>query len=62
MSDVSWFQIYIVVLTALALVLLLALVLVIIFKMSRMANKLDDISENATRFVRMGMNYFKQKK
>jgi len=58
-NDIPWFVIYTVVLMTLAILLLLILVLVLAFKLNRVLIKLEDISQNAGRFVQLGMNFFK---
>ena len=58
-SEIPWFVIYTVVLMTLAFLLLLILVLVLAYKLNRVLIKMDDISQNAGRFVQLGMNFFK---
>ena len=59
LAEQPWF-IYIVVLVTLAQLLLLALVLVLFYKVQRLVEKLDHVSTNASKFVRMGMMFFKK--
>ena len=61
LADQPWF-IYIIVMTTLAQLLLLVLVLVLYYKMRRLVGKLDRISEDASKFVHMGITYFKKPK
>ena len=60
-DDISWFTIYLVIVTTLTQMLLLALILVLAYKMNRLVAKLDQISQNAGKFLQMGMTYFKKK-
>jgi hypothetical protein len=59
LAEQPWF-IYIIVLVTLAQLLLLALVLVLFYKVQRLVEKLDHVSNNASKFVRMGMMFFKK--
>jgi hypothetical protein len=59
LAEQPWF-IYIIVLVTLAQLLLLALVLVLFYKVQRLVEKLDKVSTNASKFVRMGMMFFKK--
>ena len=61
LADLPWFIIYMVIMTTLAQFLLLALVIVLAYKMNRLVAKLDQISQNAGKFVQMGMTFFKKK-
>ena len=56
------FIIYTLVLIAIVVLLLLALVVMISIKMSRISGKVEEISENARKFVKLGVTYFKEKK
>ena len=60
-ADISWFTIYLVIMTTLTQMLLLSLILVLAYKMNRLVTKLDQISQNAGKFLQMGMTYFKKK-
>jgi len=60
--DLPWFVIYMVVLMTTAILLLLALVILLAHKLEKLLAKLDDISQNAGQFVKLGMNFFKDKK
>ena len=60
LADMPWFIIYLVIMTTLAQLLLLTLVLVLAYKMNRLVAKLDQISQNAGKFVQMGMTFFKK--
>lgn len=61
LEDISWFSIYLVIMTTLAQMLLLVLILVLFFKMNRLVHKLDQISQNAGKFLKMGMTFFKKR-
>ena len=61
LNEISWFTIYLVIMITLAQLLLLALVLVLAYKMNRLVAKLDQISQNAGKFVQMGMTFFKKR-
>ena len=61
LADMPWFIIYMVIMTTLAQLLLLGLVLVLAYKMNRLVAKLDQISQNAGKFVQMGMTFFKKR-
>lgn len=61
LASLPWFIIYLVIMTTLAQLLLLALVLVLAYKMNRLIAKLDQISQNAGKFVQMGMTFFKKR-
>lgn len=56
------FIIYTVVLMTVAVLLLLALVVMVSIKMSRISSNLEEISENARKFVKLGVTYFKDNK
>ena len=59
--DTPWIVIYMIIMTTLAQLLLLVLVLVLAYKMNRLVAKLDQISQNAGKFVQMGMTFFKKR-
>ena len=61
LESISWFNIYLVIMTTLTQLLLLVLILMLYYKMNRLVVKLDQISQNAGKFLRMGMTYFKKK-
>jgi hypothetical protein len=58
-NDIPWFVIYTVVLMTAAILLLLSLVLLLAHKLNKVLMKLESISENAGKFVQMGMTFFK---
>ena len=57
----AWPVIYMIIMTTLAQLLLLALILVLAYKMNRLVAKLDRISQDAGKFVQMGMTFFKKR-
>ena len=59
--DSPWIVIYMIIMTTLAQLLVLVLVLVLAYKMNRLVAKLDQISQNAGKFVQMGMTFFKKR-
>ena len=61
LTEMPWIFIRMLIMTTLAQILLFALVLVVVYKMNRLVAKLDQISEDAGKFLHMGMTYFKKK-
>jgi hypothetical protein len=61
LAELSWYTIYMVIMTTMANLLLLTFVLVLAHKLNKLVAKLDHVSENAGKFVQMGMTYFKKK-
>ena len=61
LESISWFTIYLVIMTTLAQLLLLTLVLVLAYKMNRLVAKLDQISRDTGNFLKMGITYFKKR-
>ncbi len=55
------FLIYIVVMTSLAVLLMLVLVILLELKMNRIMYKLDDMSHDAGRFMKLGLKFFRTK-
>ena len=55
------FLIYIVIMTSLAVLLMLVLVILLELKMNRILYKLDDMSRDAGRFMRLGLKFFRTK-
>ena len=60
-EKISWFTIYLVIMITGSQILLLALVLFLSHKMNLVVRKLDKISEDAGKFLQMGMTFFKKK-
>ena len=52
---------YLAILISAANLLMLLLILVVAYKMHRLAAKMDQISQDAGKFLQMGMMYFKKK-
>jgi len=57
----AWPRIYMIIMTTLAQLLFLTLILVLAYKMNRLVSKLDQISQDAGKFVQMGMTFFKKR-
>ncbi len=55
------FLIYVVVMTSLAVLLKLVLVILLELKMNKVLYKLDDMSRDAGRFMRLGLKFFRTK-
>ena len=55
------FLVYIVVMTSLAVLLMLVLVLTLEIKVNRILNKLDGMSRDAGRFIRVGLKFFRSR-
>lgn len=59
--ELPWWVIIMVILVTVSNALLLTFVLLLAHKMNKLVIRLDQISENAGKFVQMGMTYFKKK-
>jgi len=57
----NWFVIYIVVMTTAAVLGILLLILLLSFKLSRISKQLNDISDSAATFIRIGLDHFKER-
>jgi heme/copper-type cytochrome/quinol oxidase subunit 2 len=55
----SWFIIYIVVMSTAAFLGVLLLILILSVKLSRISKQLNEISESATTFIRIGLDRFR---
>ncbi len=53
------FLVYIVVMTSLAVLLMLVLVILLELKMNRILGKLDDMSRDTGRFMKLGLKFFR---
>ena len=53
------FLIYIVIMTSLAVLLMLVLVILLELKMNRILGKLDDMSRDTGRFMKLGLKFFR---
>jgi ABC-type protease/lipase transport system fused ATPase/permease subunit len=60
-QDVPWWAIFLVVMFTFTQLLLLVLILVLANKLNSLVIKMDSISQNAGKFLRMGMTYFRKK-
>ena len=57
-ADFSFF-VYIIVMTSLAVLLMLVLVILLELKMNRIMYKLDNMSRDAGRFMKLGLKFFR---
>lgn len=55
------FLVYIIVMTSLAVLLMLVLVILLEMKMNRIIGKLDGMSRDAGRFMKVGLKFFKNR-
>lgn len=58
-TDMSDWTIFIIILFSLSQLLLLAFVMILAYKLNRLVSRLDEVSRDAGKFVRMGMSFFK---
>ena len=61
LDDVSWFSIRMSIMTTCVQFLLVVAIVLLYYKMNRLVAKLNDISKDASKFLRMGMTFFKKK-
>ena len=61
-APVSWFTVYIAVLISVVQLILLVFVMALASKIHKLITRIDELSENAGNFVRMGMQYFRAPK
>ena len=61
LEDISWFSIYMSIMTTCVQFLLVVAIVLLYYKMNRLVAKLNDISKDASKFLRMGMTYFKKR-
>ena len=61
-QDVPWWAIFTVIMIAFTQLLMLTLILVLSTKLNQLVGKMDQISQNAGKFVQMGMTYFRKKR
>ncbi len=52
------FLVYIVIMTSMAVLLMLVLVILLELKMNRILAKLDDLSHETGRFMKLGLKFF----
>lgn len=57
----QWFFTYVVVMTSLAVLLLLVLFVLLEIRMNRILQRLDELSDSANKFVKVGLKYFKDR-
>ena len=57
----NWFVVYVVVMTTAAFLGTLLLILILSIKLSRISKQLNDISDSATNFIRVGLDHFKER-
>jgi len=60
-AEMQWSTIFIVVMIVFNQLLMLALIVILAHKLNRLVAKIDQISQNAGKFLQMGMTYFKKK-
>ncbi len=61
LEDIPWWAIFFIVMTTFSNLLMLALILVFATKLNRLVGKMDKVSQNAGKFLQMGMTFFKKK-
>ena len=57
----NWFVVYVVVMTTAAFLGILLLVIILSVKLSRISRQLNEISDSATSFIRVGLDHFKER-
>ena len=57
----NWFVVYVVVMTTAAFLGTLLLIIILSIKLSRISKQLNDISDSATNFIRVGLDHFKDR-
>ena len=60
-EQTSWFSIKMSIMTTCVQFLIVVAVVLLYHKMNQLVAKIDDISKDASKFLRMGMTYFKKK-
>jgi len=58
-TDMSDWTIFVIILFTLSQLLLLAFVMILAYKVNKLVSRLDEVSRDAGKFVRMGMSFFK---
>ena len=61
LADIPWSTIYLAVMITFTNLLMLVLILVLATKLNRLVTKIDQVSQNAGKFLQMGMTFFKKK-
>ena len=59
--DAPWWAFVIVAMVVFNQLLMLVLIIILATKLSRLVAKMDQVSQNAGKFLQMGMTYFKRK-
>lgn len=57
----NWFIIYIVLMSTAAFLGVLLLILILSIKLSQISKQLDELSDSATTFIRIGLDHFKDR-
>jgi len=57
----NWFIIYIVLMSTAAFLGVLLLILILSIKLAQISKQLDEISDSATTFIRIGLDHFKER-
>jgi len=61
LADIPWWAITLIITLTFIQLLMLTLVILLANKLSRLMAKIDGISQNAGKFLQMGMTYFRRK-
>ena len=61
LEDIPWWAIFFIVMFTFSNLLMLTLILVFATKLNKLVLKMDQISQNAGKFLQMGMTFFKKK-
>ena len=61
LEDIPWWAIFFIVMITFSNLLMLTLILVFATKLNKLVLKMDQISQNAGKFLQMGMTFFKKK-
>ena len=60
LEDIPWWAIFFIVMITFSNLLMLTLILVFATKLNKLVLKMDQISQNAGKFLQMGMTFFKK--
>ena len=58
-NQMTAWTVYVIILVSMSQLLMLALVLILAYKLGKLVNRLDEVSRDAGKFVRLGMHFFK---
>jgi hypothetical protein len=61
LAEAPWWAFFLVVMITIAQLLMLTLVILLAAKINRLVAKVDEVSQNAGKFLQMGMSYFRKK-